>query len=345
MNILPYEIISLIYDNIGIDFINLKSTCTYLHNMDLGQQQKASCVLVKRLSKFINPTLFCQLLSKYDAYLSGSFPLLCVSNTIHGSTDIDIFFKSTRGIQNTFNPFDDFEIELATSLGLSDKDIHMYSNNIVPSNCSDATYENDIAFAHHMYKTVDNQTIKIDLIGLDIDPLSFIRDSFDLDGCQVFFDGSTFSHPTKNPFNFKDKQLSIIKLSNVFSQYTPLNSIHDSIREFNKTFKWDHIPLKYHIFKQYLNVSHFNNDLDIQHLKTVYNSMSVDHVIVPEYNLSINATTLLSIYSEQLDHNNNVRHHIGQDTNWLRVYRLLLRCLKYMSRGYTITNFEQYFQV
>lgn len=238
--ILPNEIlhkISLITNYTS--FHSLKYSSSYLNKL-LSLDEYFELRFDNKIKEIIgcNPHHFKKLLIKHNAYISGSFILNCLDNSIL-CKDIDIFIQ---GFNENYlwdidlfgrlcrSQYQKFEQELSHLLNIELDDIQYCISTkrddetlYYKSENDNDIYTKDINSVHNIYLN----KIKIDIITTNINPLKFIDLSFDLQCCQYTFNGGKLYIP--NNCNNNIFETRIIRISNVYhrydKRYTPDNLI------------------------------------------------------------------------------------------------------------------------
>ncbi|SNW62336.1 F-box domain-containing protein with Leucine-rich repeat [Orpheovirus IHUMI-LCC2] len=300
--------------------------------------------LSNKLKSFnVDINKFNDILKKYGAYVSGSFNLSCITGTISKSSDIDIYYYTPTHQQAC--PIEE-ELSQLTGSGLyPNMWMNYYLNGQgVEKYDHSCTSLNNIFSVHNLILKNNNRNLKIDIIALDIPPLQFINDNFDIDGCQIIYDGDKMYHQKHPLLKFATGNLHIIRLSNVSSNYSNLRSIRDCVMGIKNNIFTNKLSQKMFTYADYIDVPTDIPPPDA--LYTIYiNSLN----LMKKYRKEIlDGQNGNELNEEDIEDVNEVKEKYNVDmqidTKWLRIYRLLMRCLKYGSRGYKINNFNEYFQ-
>jgi hypothetical protein len=133
-------------------------------------------VIVAKLEQWgLDGEEFCRKIKENDCLMAGSFPLQCLLQEFYPDSDIDIFIKDNKNMQNEIygsHHFTEFETWLFSKFGKSET-------------TTDVLYG---ILRTHTYSF--GSSIKINTIVVDTDNLhNFIANSFDFSFCQTIFDG------------------------------------------------------------------------------------------------------------------------------------------------------------
>ncbi|SNW62199.1 Hypothetical protein ORPV_295, partial [Orpheovirus IHUMI-LCC2] len=352
MEDIPLEILLNIIKNGDIKTsLNIRSLCKdYFYSNIINEeiniilQKNFNTIIGNRLSQYgVDKNDFDNILIKNNACISGSYPLSCITNNMKNSSDIDIYYKMTKPTKSW--EYSDLETDICNLFNIYIGDImhtpHMFLHKNKPENYNNtydtvnSIYNEEIVFVRNIVIKNGDNNIKLDLIMLNVKPEEFIESNFDIDGCQIIYNGKNLYHPTKELYNFIDRNVEIVRLSKVFPQYDVMNSLSDLILSMKSNINNNNLSNKYLPYIHYLDIELdklLNKDININLFLKIKNLLLLYKNIIPE-NLDIVYNNSLMIEGDKIKCRNS----------WLRIYRLLLRCLKYAHKGYTIKNFNDYF--
>jgi hypothetical protein len=213
---LPYEVLQLIALDVNSysNFMSFKLSCKELYNT-LNIEDCFTNVFDNNISKFCDADKFSQWLTDNNAYVAGSFILNCFNPSKYKCSDIDIFiqYNEYSYFEMPYAMFSYYEEELCHILNIELKDIIFFPDVHEKRHQSENNTRIFTENIHAVHNILLNG-IKIDIVVTEINPLEFIKTSFDLDCCQRAYNGKNLYAP-----HYNIGETKIVRMSNVYDKY------------------------------------------------------------------------------------------------------------------------------